>query len=334
MQAIINNPDFVVEDMIQGYVKAYKNFMAVSDRNDHVVVYSGEPTPENKVGLVSGGGSGHEPAFLGYVGKNMLDAVAVGEVFSSPPAQMFYDAFIEADHGSGVACLFGNYAGDNMNVKMAVQMAEDDDVTVKYVIANDDVASAPKEEKEKRHGIAGGVFMWKIGGACAASGGTLDDVIAVAQKTVDNTRSICVGLAPCTIPAVGKPNFDIAAGTMEYGIGHHGEPGCKTEKLGTASEIAAELYQTIENDMELKSGEEVAVIVSGLGATPVIQLYILYNEVEKLLAKKNISIDVSFVGNYVTSLDMNGAALTILRLDDELKKYLHMPCISAGVQMA
>ena len=201
-----------------------------------------------------------------------MDAVAVGEIFSSPSAQAFYDAFMSVDSGQGVACLFGNYAGDNMNVKMAIRKAKKQGVTVKYVVATDDVASSPKETKEKRHGIAGGVFMWKIGGAKAALGGTLDEVIDVAQKTVDNTRSICVGLSPCAIPAVGHPNFQIEDGKMEFGIGHHGEPGINVQDLKPAKDIARQMAKAVIDDMEPEEGSEVAVLMSGLGATPVMEL--------------------------------------------------------------
>lgn len=332
MNRFINNPDYVVDDMIKGYVKAHKNLVSQSERNTNVVKYTKAPI-KGKVGIVTGGGSGHEPAFLGYVGKNMVDAVAIGEVFSSPPAQAFYDAFVEADSGAGVACLFGNYAGDTMNVKMAQMMAEDDDITVKTVIANDDVASSPKETKEKRHGIAGGVFMWKVGGARAALGGSLDEVIESAQKAVNNTRSICVGLSPCIIPAVGKPNFKIEEGKMEFGVGHHGEPGMKIEDVKSANEIAREMTATILNDIEIKADSEVAVIVSGLGATPLMELYILYDEIEKYLSENKISVYKVFVGNYVTSLDMNGTALTIMKLDDELKMLLDYEAESKGIEI-
>lgn len=332
MNRFINNPDYVVDDMIKGYVKAHKNLVSQSERNTHVVKYTKAPI-KGKVGIVTGGGSGHEPAFLGYVGKNMVDAVAIGEVFSSPPAQAFYDAFVEADSGAGVACLFGNYAGDTMNVKMAQMMAEDDDITVKTVIANDDVASSPKETKEKRHGIAGGVFMWKVGGARAALGGSLDEVIESAQKAVNNTRSICVGLSPCIIPAVGRPNFKIEEGKMEFGVGHHGEPGMKIEDVKSANEIAREMTATILNDIEIKADSEVAVIVSGLGATPLMELYILYDEIEKHLSENKISVYKVFVGNYVTSLDMNGTALTIMKLDDELKMLLDYEAESKGIEI-
>ena len=213
MQRFVNDPDYIVEDMVKGYVKAHKDLIKRSEANDRVVQYVNAPV-EGKVGLVTGGGSGHEPAFLGYVGKNMMDAVAVGEIFSSPSAQAFYDAFMSVDSGKGVACLFGNYAGDNMNVKMAKAMAEDEGIQVRYVTANDDISSSPKETKEKRHGIAGGVYMWKIAGAAAAQGADLDEVCRIAEKTVEHTRSICIGLAPCTIPDVGHPNFTIQEGTL------------------------------------------------------------------------------------------------------------------------
>lgn len=331
MQRFVNDPDYIVEDMVKGYVKAHKDLIKRSEANDRVVQYVNAPV-EGKVGLVTGGGSGHEPAFLGYVGKNMMDAVAVGEIFSSPSAQAFYDAFMSVDSGKGVACLFGNYAGDNMNVKMAIRKAKKQGVTVKYVVATDDVASSPKETKEKRHGIAGGVFMWKIGGAKAALGGTLDEVIDVAQKTVDNTRSICVGLSPCAIPAVGHPNFQIEDGTMEVGIGHHGEPGINVQPLKTADDIAEEMLDIIIPDLPFESGDEVVVLLSGLGATPVMEQYIVYNKVEEILTEKGIKVHRSYVGNYFTSLEMMGVTLTVMKLDDELKECIDMPANSVGLK--
>lgn len=321
MQRFVNDPDYIVDDMVKGFVKAHEDLIVKSEKNDRVVKYKNAPV-EGKVGLVTGGGSGHEPAFLGYVGENMMDAAAVGEIFSSPSAQTFYDAFLEADAGKGVACLFGNYAGDNMNVKMAIRKAGKKGVEVKMVAVTDDISSSPKETKEKRHGIAGGVFMWKIGGARAALGGSLDEVIQSAQKAVDATRSICVGLEPCTIPAVGHPNFNIENGKMEFGIGHHGEPGMNVQELKSADEIADQMAEAVCEDLELARGDETAVILSGLGATPVMEQYVLYGRAEKYLERKGIHVYRAFVGNYVTSLDMNGAALTIMRLDDELKELL------------
>ena len=332
MQRFVNDPDYIVEDMVKGFVKAYDDLIVRSENNDRVVKYKDAPV-EGKVGLVTGGGSGHEPAFLGYVGKNMMDAVAVGEIFSSPSAQAFYDAFMEADAGKGVACLFGNYAGDNMNVKMAVHMAKKKGVTVKFVTATDDVASSSKETKEKRHGIAGGVFMWKVGGAKAAMGADLDEVIETAQKAVDNTRSICVGLEPCAIPAVGHPNFQIDDGNMEFGIGHHGEPGINVQKLKPAKDIARDMAEAVIADLEPDSGDEVAVLLSGLGATPVMELYDLYDQIEAYLKEKGLSIYKVFIGDYVTSLDMNGAALTVMKLDEELKELLDYEAKSPGIEI-
>lgn len=329
MQRIINIPDMVVEDMLKGFVKAHSDLVEATE-NPRVLKskWAGE---KGRVGVVTGGGSGHKPAFIGYCGKNMCDAIAVGEIFSSPTAKAFYDAFREADGGEGVACLYGNYAGDNMNVKMAIELAEDDDIVVKKVVANDDVASAPKTEPEKRRGVAGEVLMWKIGGAKAAKGGTLDEVIAAAQKAIDNTRSVGIGLTPCTIPAVGHPNFEIKPGTMEVGIGHHGEPGVEVSELKTADEMAKTMVDIVVPDMPFVEGDELAVIVSGLGATPVMELYILYNKIEELLREKGIKVYKAFVGNYFTSLEMMGATFTAMKLDDELKELLDVPCETMGM---
>jgi len=288
MQRIINNPNDVVNDMINGFVKAHKDIVEKTE-NNRVLKYKKAPI-KNKVGIVTGGGSGHKPAFIGYIGENMVDAVAIGEIFSSPTAKAFYNAFKTADSGKGVACLYGNYAGDNMNVKIAIKMAEKDGIIVKTVIANDDVASAPKEEKNKRRGVAGEVLMWKIAGAKAALGGNLDEVILVAQKTIDNTKSVGIGLTPCTIPALGKPNFVIEEGKMELGIGHHGEPGIKVIDLKTADEIAEMMLDIILPDLPFVSNNEVVVLISGLGATPVMELYILYAKIAEILANKNIKI--------------------------------------------
>lgn len=330
MQRIINDPNRVVEDMLKGFVKSHPDLIAATG-NPRVLKYAKAPVP-GKVGVVTGGGSGHKPAFIGYIGKNMCDAVAVGEIFTSPSAQAFYDAFKAADGGAGVACLYGNYAGDNMNVKMARRMAEKDGIRVATVVANDDVASAPKTERDKRRGVAGEVLMWKVGGAKAALGCSLDEVIQAAQKAIDNTRSVGVGLTPCTIPAVGKPNFSIEPGKMEMGIGHHGEPGVEVTNLKSADEIAAAIMDIILPDLPFASGDEVVVLVSGLGATPVMELYILYNKVYDILAEAGIRVYRPYVGNYFTSLEMMGATVTVMKLDDELKPLIDMEADSMGLK--
>ncbi|MBU5361148.1 dihydroxyacetone kinase subunit DhaK [Enterococcus raffinosus] len=328
MQIFVNNPDFIVEDMLKGFVVAHPEVM-LSPLNERVVTLKEK---KEKVGVITGGGSGHEPAFLGYVGEGMLDAVAIGEIFASPPAQAFLDAMIEADNGRGVACLFGNYAGDNMNVKMAIQMAEDEDIEVKYVVATDDIASSPKETREKRHGIAGGYFMWKVGGAKAASCATLDEVIEVAQKVVDRTRSICVGVRPCTIPAVGTPNFLIDEGTMEFGIGHHGETGIEKKALGTADEIAHEMTEAILTDFDFDENRKLAVMISGLGSTMLMEQYVICGQVLSILKDQGHQIEKVYVGNFVTSLDMGGLSLTIVDLDEEITQLLEADGQAAGLK--
>ena len=334
MQRILNNPDNIVDEMLEGFAAAHPELVrrvVQSEDNARGVIAAKDAPIAGKVGVVTGGGSGHKPAFIGYVGKNLCDAAAVGEICSSPTALAFLEAFRAADGGKGVACLYGNYSGDNMNVKMAVRMAQKEGLTVKTVVANDDVASAPKDQREKRRGVAGEVRMWKGAGAKAAHGASLDEVIATAQKTIDSCRSVGIGLSPCTLPAVGHPNFEIKPGTMEIGIGHHGEPGIEVGPLGTAKEIAQKMVDIILPDYPFTSGDEVAVLVSGLGATPVMELYVLFAEIRKLLDEKGIRICKSYVGNYFTSLDMMGATLTVMRLDDELKELLDMPCASMGL---
>ncbi|MFW5745209.1 MAG: dihydroxyacetone kinase subunit DhaK [Spirochaetota bacterium] len=332
MQRIINDPDLVVEDMLAGFAKAHPDIVRTTP-NPRVLAYANAPI-EGKVGVVTGGGSGHKPAFIGYIGKNLVDAVAVGEIFTSPTAKSFYDAIKAADSGRGVAVLYGNYAGDNMNVKMAMEEAEDDDIEVKRVIANDDVPSAPASERDRRRGVAGEVLMWKVGGAKAAQGGTLDEVIAAAQKTIDNTRSIGIGLSPCTIPAVGKPNFTVEPGKMEVGIGHHGEPGIRVEEIKPANEMAEMCLDVILPDLPFSSGDDVVVLVSGLGATPVMELYIFYNRVAEVLGEKGITIHRPYVGNYFTSLEMMGITLTVCKVDHELKQLIDMDAYSMGLRQS
>ncbi len=332
MNRIINDPDQVVEDALKGYLRAHPDLLAATD-NPRVLKHPAAPRA-GRVGRVPGGGAGPPPAVRGYVGDAMLDAVAIGEIFSSPTAKSFHDAFVAADGGAGVACLYGNYAGDNMNVKMAVRQAGQHGLVVKTVVANDDVASAPKEEIGKRRGVAGEILMWKVAGAAAASGYDLDAVIAVARKAIDNTRSIGVGLSACTIPAAGKPNFSIADGEMEVGIGHHGEPGIEVARTTTAREMADMMLDKVLADVPFGRGDRLAVLVSGLGATPVMELYILYDRLAEQLAARGLEVGPRYVGNYFTSLDMNGVTLTAMRLDAELERLMTHPSRSLGLTQA
>lgn len=329
MQRIMNDPDDIVDEEISGFLKARADIV---EETVNPRVIRARDIPKGKVGVITGGGSGHDPAFIGYCGRNLVDAVAIGEICTSPTAQAFFDAAASVDQGRGVACLYGNYSGDNMNVKMAVRMAQKAGITMKTVVANDDAASAPKDQQEKRRGVAGEILMWKCGGAKAAQGADLDEVIAAASKAIGNCRSIGIGITPCTLPAVGHPNFEIREGTMEIGIGHHGEPGIEVCELESADRMAKRMADAVMADYPYRAGEEAAVLISGLGATPVMELYVLYNEVERILREEyQIKIYKAYVGNYFTSLEMMGATLTVMKLDEELKELINMPCESAGL---
>lgn len=324
MQRFVNNPDDIVDETVRGFVKAHADLVKIHPENERVVL-SHRAGEAGRVGIVTGGGSGHEPAFLGYTGRNMLDAVAVGELFSSPTGKAFIEAVRAADGGAGVCVLYGNYAGDNMNVKLAQRMAAKEGIEVLTVVANDDVCSAPPEERAKRRGVAGEILMWKVGGAKAATGATAAEVRATAQRAIDACRSVGVGLSPCTLPANGVPNFEIAPGRMEIGIGHHGEPGMEVVDLESADSVADRMLDIVLDDHDLEAGDRVCVLLSGLGATPVNELYVLYDRVESRLAKMKIAVHRPFVGNYFTSLEMMGATLTVMKLDDELADLIDAP---------
>lgn len=325
MKKLVNNPTQVVEEMIEGYVKAHSDYIKQLSENDRSLVTVRE-TRENKVGILIGGGSGHEPGFLGYVGEGMADGVAVGNIFASPSPDPILEVTKAIDKGAGVVYLYGNYAGDVMNFGMAAEMADlEEDINVKMVVATDDVASAPKEEKEKRRGIAGEFFIYKAAGAAADFGFDLDEVVRVAMKANENTRSMGVGISPCYLPQTGEPSFVIGDDEMEIGLGHHGEPGIEKGPLETADSIADRLVKDILEDIEINSGDQVAVLVNGLGSTPRMELYIIYRKVEQILSEKGIKIYKSYVGDYITSLEMGGCSVTLMKLDDELKKTIDHP---------
>lgn len=330
---IVNDPDCVVDDMLAGWLAAHGHAVSAAGDNPRVIQRRGLPE-SGKVGVVTGGGSGHEPAFIGYLGPGLLDAVAVGEVFSSPTARSFLDAVRAADGGAGVACLYGNYAGDNMNVKMAVAAAARAGITVEVVVANDDVASAPRGDEAKRRGVAGEILMWKVAAAKAAMGAALPEVISAAAKAIANCRSIGIGLSACVIPAVGKANFVIEPGTMEVGIGHHGEPGVAVRPTVSAADMCQLMLDTILADLPFMAGDRAAVLVSGLGATPVMEQYVLYAEVARRLEARGIAVRFNRVGNLFTSLEMMGVTLTLMKLDDELEACLLYPCSSAALTVS
>lgn len=321
MKKLMNDPSNVVDEMIEGYIKAFPKQIRLLEENKRAIVAVREE--KEKVGVLIGGGSGHEPAFMGYVGYGMADGVAVGNIFASPSPDPIVEVTKAIDKGQGVVYIYGNYAGDLMNFGMAAEIADlEEDIKVERVIVTDDVASASKEEAEKRRGIAGEFFVTKVAGAAAENGYSLEEVVRVANKTNDNTRTMGVGLSPCSLPQTGQPSFELAEDEMEIGLGHHGEPGIEKGKLQTADEVVDRLVAEILADMPIVSGENVAVLVNGLGSTTNMELYIMFRRVEQILSEKGIGIHRSFVGSYSTSLEMGGASVTLTKLDDELAGFI------------
>ena len=327
MKKIINDPYQVVEETLGGILKAYPYHLRVSKDSPRALVRVDAPV-KGKVGICTGGGSGHIPVFLGYVGPGLLDGVSVGNVFSSPGAEDMLAATKEVNGGAGVLYIFGNYSGDVMNFEMAAEMAGLEGIPVQMSIAKDDVASAPRSEKDRRRGVAGIFFAYKLAGAKADTMAKLEEVKATADQVIEETCSIGVALSPCTIPAAGKPTFTIAEDEMELGMGIHGEPGLERTKLKKADEIADMMAEKVINDLPFKSGEEVAVLVNGLGATPPEELFILYNRFHDVLGNHGISVYKTFIGEYATSMEMAGASLTLLRLNKEFKTLLDAPAFS------
>ncbi|KYO65477.1 dihydroxyacetone kinase subunit DhaK [Thermovenabulum gondwanense] len=323
MKKLINNPEFVVEEMLQGMVKAYPQY--VKKLEGYNVIVRKDAPVKGKVALVSGGGSGHEPSHAGFVGKGMLDAGVAGNVFTSPTPDQIFEAIKAVDGGAGVLLIIKNYTGDVMNFEMAGEMAQTEGINVASVIVNDDVAVENSTYTVGRRGIAGTVFVHKIAGAKAQAGGTLEEVKAVAEKVIKNVRSMGMALTPCIVPAAGKPNFTLADDEMEIGMGIHGEPGTMRTKLMKADEVVDHLMSKILKDLPYNSGDEVAVMINGLGGTPLMELFIMNKRVSEILDQNGIKVYKTFVGEYMTSLEMAGGSITLLKLDDELKELLDAP---------
>ena len=322
MKKVINNPDQVVEEMLEGMALAQPQYLKRLT-GFNVLVRAGGPTA--KVALVSGGGSGHEPSHGGFVGRGMLDGAVAGAVFTSPTPDQIFEAIKAVNGDKGVLLVIKNYTGDVLNFEMAGEMAEAEGIKVEKVIVNDDVAVENSTWTTGRRGIAGTVFVHKIAGAAAEAGSNLSEVKAVAEKVVANVRSMGIALAPCTVPAVGKPSFTLAEDEMEFGMGIHGEPGTHRDTVRSADEIAAHLVSKILADMPVAKEEEAAVLINGLGGTPLMELYIVSRKVIALLEEQGVKIAKTYVGNYMTSLEMAGFSVSILRLDGQLKELLLAP---------
>jgi dihydroxyacetone kinase-like protein len=323
MKKIINNPSNFVEESIEGLVKSHPDIYAFATDNKRVIARAKKSS--NKVGIVSGGGSGHLPVFTGYVGKGLLDACAVGSVFASPSVDQITSAIRNGDNGNGVLCVLGNYGGDVMNFEMACEIVGSEGINTKTVIVADDIASASTEEKLKRRGIAGMIFVFKVAGSIAETGYSLDETFKAASSANNNIRTLGVALSPCILPEVGKPTFEIKDDEIEIGMGIHGEPGIKREKLKSANPLIDDLCKRILDDFKLKDKDQVSIMINSLGATPLEELYIVSKRVHENFSKLNIEITKSYVGRYATSMEMAGMSITILKLDNELKKYLLAP---------
>ncbi|MBN4650653.1 dihydroxyacetone kinase subunit DhaK [Corynebacterium diphtheriae] len=321
MKKLINDPHDVVAETIAGFVAAHKDVVTSSGQ----FVERAEPKAQGKVGIISGGGPGHEPLHAGFVGYGMLDAAVPGPVFTSPTPDPIVAATKAADHGAGVLYIVKNYTGDVLNFDTAAELAEFDDIEVSQVIINDDAAVEDSLYTAGRRGVAGTVLVEKIAGAAAERGDNLAEVTAVATEVVKNTRSMGVALTSCTVPHVGKPSFDLGDSEVEIGIGIHGEPGRRREPMSSADTITDQLLDPVVEDLGLCAGERVIALVNGMGGTPSSELYIVYRRMAERLGQLGVVVERSLVGNYVTSLDMQGASVTLMRVSDELLELFDAP---------
>jgi dihydroxyacetone kinase-like protein len=324
MNKFLNTPERFVPDMLEGILAAHPGHLTHVAGDVHCLVKAGIPKPK-KVGIATGGGSGHLPLFLGYVGDGMLDGCAVGDVFQSPSAEQMLEVTRAISAGAGVLYLYGNYSGDIINFDMAAEMAGMEGLEVQSVVGADDVASAPKDEAGKRRGVAGIFYVYKCAGAMADEMAPLHEVKRVAEKTCANVRTMGVALSPCIVPQVGTPGFDLGADEMDIGMGIHGERGIRRGALQTADQVIDEMLSHILDDLPFERGDEVAVLVNGLGATPKEELYILFRRISQILKDRGITIVDTRVGEFATSMEMAGASVSLLRLDDELKRLLSKP---------
>ena len=322
MKKILNSPADYVDEMLDGLCAVHPDIYARPKLR--VIARAGGTTP-GKVGLVTGGGSGHLPVFTGYVGQGLLDAAAIGDVFASPSAEQMAEAMRQAHGGAGVLRLYGNYGGDVMNFDMAGEMLEMEDIAAATVVVADDVASAGPQERSKRRGVAGMIYAFKIAGARAEGMGSLAEVTTAAQKAADACRSIGMALSPCTVPQAGKPTFQLGDDEMEMGMGIHGEPGIWRDRIKPADAITDEMIDRILADMPLGKGDRVSILVNSLGATPLEELYIMFRRAKARLDERGVAIVMPLVGRYATSMEMTGATVTLCQLDGELERLLKAP---------
>lgn len=324
MKKIINKPENFVDETMEGIIYAYGNKVKLLN-GDKRILLSNYSVESGKVGIVTAGGSGHLPTFLGYVGDGLIDGCAVGNVFASPSAKKMEETIRACDFGSGVLCLYGNYGGDRMNFEMACEECDFDDIKTAQILVKDDILSGSLDNKDKRRGVAGLLYAFKIAGACAQKMMSLEEVVEKTEKALENIKTVGVATSSCTVPDVGKPTFFIDEDKIEVGMGIHGEPGIAIKDMMTADEIAHEAMGSILKEMPLGEGDEVSVLVNGLGATPMEELLIVYRSIHNILAEKNVKIFMPHIGEYATSMEMAGLSVTVFKLDEETKELLSMP---------
>lgn len=322
MRRLVNDPYEIVEEMLEGYVRAFPKKVKLLEHDGRVLVSKSAPI-KDKVGVIVGGGSGHEPLFLGYVGEGFADAAVIGNINTSPSPEPCYNAVKAVDAGKGCIYLYGNYAGDVMNFDIGAEMAAEDDIRVETVLVTDDVISS--ENVEDRRGIAGDFFVFKTAAASADLGDDLDKVVEVAKKTNAYCATMGVALGAAEHPNTGKPMFEMEAGDMEIGMGIHGEPGVRRGKTEPADDVVQEILDVIIPELELKEGNEVCVLVNSLGATPLMDLFVAYRKVSLVLEEKGIKVYKNFIGSYASTMNMPGMSITLQKVDDELKKYIDHP---------
>lgn len=325
MKKIINEATNFVDETIEGIIYAYGDKLKLLNGDKRIII-TNFPVEKGKVGIVTGGGSGHLPVFLGYVGDGMLDGCAIGNVFASPSANKMTEMIKACDYGSGVLCLYGNYGGDNMNFDMACENADFEDIKTATIRVKDDIAS--NENIDKRRGVAGMVYAFKIAGAAAKKMMPLEEVVRVTEKALNNIRTMGVALSPCIVPEVGKPTFSINENEIEIGMGIHGEPGIEVKKMMTANEIASTIFKKIITEISLNENDEVSVMVNGLGGTPLEEQLIVYRQLHVMLKERNVHSYMPHIGEFATSMEMAGLSISILKLDEELKELLRYPAMT------
>lgn len=325
MKKIINEATNFVDETIEGIIYAYGDKLKLLNGDKRIII-TNFPVEKGKVGIVTGGGSGHLPVFLGYVGDGMLDGCAVGNVFASPSANKMTEMIKACNYGSGVLCLYGNYGGDNMNFDMACENADFEDIKTATIRVKDDIAS--NEDIDKRRGVAGMVYAFKIAGAAAKKMMPLEEVVRVTEKALNNIRTMGVALSPCVVPEVGKPTFSINENEIEIGMGIHGEPGIEVKKMMTANEIASTIFKKIITEISLNENDEVSVMVNGLGGTPLEEQLIVYRQLHIMLKERNVHSYMPHIGEFATSMEMAGLSISILKLDEELKELLRYPAMT------